>query len=139
MPERRPDSMDLGELARYLPILLLAGLVIAVLAAWGLMKKRPTPAELERQRRELIDAVGKVGDATIVEVQPYLISYSYHAHGIEYLATQDVSALEIFLPSDRWGTVGAVSVKYDPRNPANSIVVSERWSGLRPTSSKLER
>jgi hypothetical protein len=27
--------------------------------------------------------------------------------------------------------LGPVSVKYDPRNPANSIVVSEEWSGLR--------
>ena len=24
-----------------------------------------------------------------------------------------------------------MSVKYDPRNPANSIVVAEEWSGLR--------
>jgi hypothetical protein len=23
-------------------------------------------------------------------------------------------------------------VRYDPRNPANSIVLAEKWSGLRP-------
>jgi hypothetical protein len=27
--------------------------------------------------------------------------------------------------------IGPVSVKYDPRNPANSIVISEQWNGLR--------
>jgi hypothetical protein len=25
----------------------------------------------------------------------------------------------------------SVSVKYDPKNPANSIVVAEEWSGMR--------
>ena len=131
--------MDLAELARYWPGLFLGGLLVAGLVVWGLMRKRPNPAELERQRRALIDSIGKIGDGTIMEVQPHLISYSYHAHGIEYLASQDVSALEIILPADQWGMVGPVSVKYDPRNPANSIVISERWSGLRRTSAKLEK
>ena len=27
--------------------------------------------------------------------------------------------------------LGPVAVKYDPRNPANSIVLAEEWSGLR--------
>jgi hypothetical protein len=27
--------------------------------------------------------------------------------------------------------VGLASVRYDPKNPPNSIVVSEQWSGLR--------
>jgi hypothetical protein len=33
--------------------------------------------------------------------------------------------------------VSAMSVKYDPRNPANSIVVAEEWSGLRGASRLL--
>jgi hypothetical protein len=34
------------------------------------------------------------------------------------------------MPPD-FSTIDAVSVKYDPRNPANSIVLAEQWSGLR--------
>ena len=33
--------------------------------------------------------------------------------------------------------VSAISVKYDPRNPANSIVVAEEWSGLRGASRQV--
>ena len=33
--------------------------------------------------------------------------------------------------------IGPVSIKYDPRNPANSIVLSEEWSGLR-TAHRVE-
>jgi hypothetical protein len=32
-------------------------------------------------------------------------------------------------------TIGPVSVKYDARNPANSIVLAENWSGLRGTKA----
>ena len=38
--------------------------------------------------------------------------------------------LQEYLPHD-YSEVGPVSVKYDPRNPANSILVAEQWSGLR--------
>jgi hypothetical protein len=30
-----------------------------------------------------------------------------------------------------------MSVKYDPRNPANSIVVAEEWNGLRGATRLL--
>jgi hypothetical protein len=32
--------------------------------------------------------------------------------------------------------VGSVSVKYDARNPANSIVLAEEWSGLRANQQR---
>jgi hypothetical protein len=41
-----------------------------------------------------------------------------------------VAHLRTFLPTE-FQLGGPVSVKYDARNPANSIVVSEQWSGLR--------
>ncbi|MDQ6665705.1 MAG: hypothetical protein M3Z23_15100, partial [Acidobacteriota bacterium] len=66
-----------------------------------------------------------------VELQANVIEYSYHARGVGYTAWQDLSSLQAYLPEDRWSVVGPVSVKYDPRNPANSIVLCEQWSGLR--------
>jgi len=116
-------------------ILLLSGLAVGL---YFLLKKSPTPDELERQRRESIDATGKMGDGGITEIQHNLISYSYSVRGIEYQASQDVSALESLLPEEPWSVVGAVNIKYDPRNPANSIVLSERWSGLRKAAPRLK-
>ncbi len=109
-------------------------LVVAGALGWGLRshyKNRPTPAELERRRRAMINAHGKMGDAQIVEIQGAVAIYSYAVRGVEYTASQDLSALQASLPADPWKAVGAATLKYDPRNPANSIIVSERWSGIR--------
>ena len=55
---------------------------------------------------------------------------------MEYTASQDISGLVDKAAVDFSG-VSAMSVKYDPRNPANSIVVAEEWSGLRGASRLL--
>jgi hypothetical protein len=57
--------------------------------------------------------------------------YSYTVRGVEYLATQDLSALVDVLPAPAATLIGPATVKYTPRNPANSIVICEEWSGLR--------
>jgi hypothetical protein len=51
--------------------------------------------------------------------------------GVGYTAAQDVMSLEALLPSHRMSMIGPALVKFDPRNPANSIVLCEEWSGLR--------
>lgn len=116
-------------------ILALAGGVAAVaLGAWGVhryIKGRPSAAELERRRRTALHARGKMGDANVLEYQEHMAVYSYAIGGVEYMASQDLSDLITQLPDDRWTTIGPASIKYDPRNPANSIVLSEDWSGLR--------
>ena len=107
---------------------LLIALVALVISAWR--RARVTPDERERRRRELLSARGKMGDATLVEIRDDLLFYSYGVRGVEYTASQDVTLLHQFLPPD-FSSAGSVSVKYDPRNPANSIVLAEHWSGLR--------
>ena len=96
--------------------------------AWRL--SRVTPEERERRRREALVAGGKMGDANLMDVRDDLILYSYHVRGMEYTASQDISRLKSHMPADL-SCLGSVSVKYDARNPANSIVLAERWSGLR--------
>ena len=105
-------------------------------AAWK--KSRVAPEERERRRRATLAAYGKVGHATLVEVREGLLSYAYQVRGVEYTAWQDVSLLAPSVPADL-SAVAAVSVKYDPRNPANSIIVSERWSGLHVGTGTLVR
>ena len=105
-------------------------LVVAGVLGYRAWKaSRITPEERERRRRALLVAAGKMGDATLTEVREQFIFYAYLVRGVEYTASQDVSALRDRVPEDL-ASVNAVSVRYDPRNPANSIVVSEEWSGL---------
>ncbi len=115
--------------------LVLAGGLAVLLALIGYQSwknRRVPPEELERQRREALVSTGKMGDATLVEVREGLIFYSYQVWGVEYTASQDVSKLMEYLPSELPISTPVV-VRYDPRNPANSIVVAERWTGLRET------
>ena len=129
--------MNWEELLPYWPALAILGVLILVGAAVYLWtRKRPTAAELERRRRETIHGIGRMSGGTITEVQQSFVFYNYLVRGMEYQASQDVTGLETYLPAGWSGAIGAVGVKYDPRNPANSIVVSEHWSGLRKTSTK---
>jgi hypothetical protein len=108
---------------------VLVGLA-AVLGYRAWKSLRITPEEIERRRRAELVAQGKMGDAQLVEMREGFLFYSYAVRGVEYTASQDVSLLQERLPRD-FSIAGPVSVKYDARNPANSIVVAEEWSGLR--------
>jgi len=112
-----------------------AGIVIAA-AVYGVRRhrrNRPGPEELERRRRAHLYREGKMGDGEIIDVRTEASSivYSYSVAGVIYTASQDLNALRSLLPPDVMTMVGPVSVKFDPRNPANSIVLCEEWSGLR--------
>jgi hypothetical protein len=101
---------------------------------WGYVlwkRSRPSPQELERRRRKALYETGKMGDATLLEVRESLVFYSYDVRGVEYTASQDVSALRELLPTDPSAVNGVVFVKYDARNPANSMILCEQWSGIR--------
>ena len=118
--------------------LAAGGALLIVAGAMGFRAwraSRVTPEERERRRRALLVSIGKMGDATLTEVREEFVFYAYLVRGVEYTASQDVSALRDRVPSDL-STVHAVSVRYDPKNPANSIVVAEDWSGLHSGESR---
>jgi hypothetical protein len=106
-----------------------------------LLRRKPVSAdELERQRREWLDKVGRITDGTVIDVHEAprsaeksstFLVFQYDVAGVSYEASQDVTYLRhlINLHSCRLGL--PTSVRYDPQNPGNSIVVSERWMGLR--------
>ena len=60
-----------------------------------------------------------------------VLIYKYDVAGVSYECSQDVTYLRhwVNLQSCRLGV--HTSVKYAPQNPANSLVVSENWMGLR--------
>ena len=114
--------------------LALLGVLVFLLAAIGLRawrRSRISPDQKERERRVALLAAGKRADANLLDIHENLLIYSYAVRGVEYTASQDVSGLKAFLPDDV-ASLGHICVKYDPRNPANSIVLAEEWSGLRP-------
>ena len=121
--------------------LLVLGGITAAAAAWGVrfyLNSRPTPAELERRRRAKLYSRGKMGVANLLEYREQTVFFSYDIGGVEYTACQELADLQPLLPADVWSTIGPVAIRYDPRNPANSIVISEEWSGLRRASAKLK-
>jgi len=122
----------------YILILVAAGVLAA---AYFLLRSKPKTAdEMERERRAWLDRVGRITDGTVIDVQEMqgansrpstLLIYQYDVAGVSYEASQDVTYLRQFinLHSCRLGL--PTSVRFDPQNPGNSIVVSERWMGLR--------
>jgi hypothetical protein len=124
--------LDSPYAAARLASVALAVLLAAILGviAWRCWRhRRVTPEERERRRRAFLVSSGKMGDAALVEIHDDLVFYTYAVRGVEYTASQDVSKLAEKVPADL-SNVPSVSVKYDPKNPANSIILAEEWSGL---------
>lgn len=118
--------------------LLAVGLATAALVAYLLRRRRKTPEEVERERRAWISKIGRITDGTVIDIHEMdgtrpaqFIIYQYDVAGVSYEASQEITYLRQFvnLHSCRLGL--PTSVKYDPHNPGNSIVVSESWFGLR--------
>jgi hypothetical protein len=117
--------------ASLLPILCGAILLAAIaLAIRAFLRNRPSPQEIERRRRLAINSVGKLIAGQIVDLNGSMVNYSYMIAGVEYSASQDISGLESILAGDPMRMLGAVGVKFDPRNPANSIIICEEWTGI---------
>ena len=121
-------------------ILILTVAAVLIVAYFLLRKKPKTPDDLERERREWLDRIGRITDGTVIDVQEMpgttdrpatFLIYHYDVAGVSYEASQDVTYLRqlINLHSCRLGL--PTSVRFDPQHPGNSIVLSERWMGLR--------
>ena len=59
-----------------------------------------------------------------------LLYYTYSISGVTYETAQDITGLEERLHLSRVATGQIASVKYDPSNPSNSILLADDWSGL---------
>ncbi len=126
---------------RLLPI--AAGSLAVVVIGFALVsrKSRKSPDQKERERRDRISLGGRITDGTVIDVheeeasdghpEAQLIVYQYDVAGVSYECSQDVTWLRhlVDLHSCRLGV--PASVKYDPQNPGNSIVIAENWTGLR--------
>jgi hypothetical protein len=126
------------ELLKLPAVQISAGAAVAVgltMTAMRVFRKGASAEELERQRRLLVNQRGRIGDGLVSDIRDGVIYFSYSIHGVDYQATQSVASLGDVIPEEPQRIIGPVMLKYLPRNPANSIVVCEKWSGLRKTPS----
>ena len=117
-----------------LNLLYLAGATAAAasVVVWAWRRRRLTPGERERRRRIGIGRQGRMTDGLVTDTHDGVLYYSYSVHGVHYATSQDISGLLDRLPAGAAMLVGAATVKFLQRNPADSIVLSEEWSGFRP-------
>ena len=131
------------------------GTAAAAGIAWYFLKRpRLTPEEVERNRRNLLANIGRITDGSITDMStnqdtlttqdiltseekssriPQIIIYNYRIAGVSYECGQVVTALPDHVRGIRIDL--PIQVRYNPQNPADSIVVAESWSGLRLDSS----
>jgi len=109
---------------------------------WLLTRRRPTEAELEHGRRELLVGYGRIVDGVLMdhfqiesetgETREMLL-YHYEISGVTYECSQDVTALGDVVDPALVRVGMPCSVRYQPGSPENSILVAERWNGIRET------
>lgn len=121
--------------------ILILGIAAAALVTYVLFYREPkAPKDEEKERRAWLEQTGRITDGTVIDVQEIpgalhksavVLIYQYDVAGVSYECSQEVTYLRhlINLHSCRLGL--HTSVKYDPQNPGNSLVVSENWMGLR--------
>jgi len=146
-------------LANWREMLPLAGLVVMAaigIVVW-LRRKPEDASEIERQRRAYLNKVGRIVEGQVLEISEHtppaeksrqsgsfakrsiaatsngtqrLLYYTYSISGVTYETAQDVTGLEERLHLTRAAVGQTASVKYDPSNPSNSILLADDWSGL---------
>ena len=133
-----PNFNFMSSFSFYILAAVLLGAALAIYLMFG--RKKKTAAEIERERRDWLNQIGRITDGTVIDVQELvpnghaaatMLIFQYDVGGVSYEASQDVTYLRqwVNLHSCRLGL--PTSVRYDPQNPGNSIVVSEKWMGLR--------
>ena len=121
---------------------IAAGLAVALLAAgaaaWLVLRKRPTPEEMERARRQFLVQSGRLVDGMLLDVYEVdaadgraltMLLFSYRIGGVDYECSQDITAVAGWFEVSKVRAGFPCSVRYQPGNPQNSIVVAEGWTG----------
>jgi hypothetical protein len=116
----------------------VAALTASVL--WFIYRKRPTAEELERARRQMLVQSGRIVDGMLLDVREVeaedgrtltMLLFSYRNGGVNYECSQDITDMPGVVDLAQVRAGFPCSIRYQPGNPQNSLVVAEKWSGLR--------
>jgi len=126
---------------------IIAGLlVLGGIAFWLVLRKRPTPEELERARRQFLVQSGRLVDGMLLDVCEVeapgksksdptrtliMLLYNYRIGGVNYECSQDITDMPGVINASQVRAGFPCTARYQPGNPQNSIVVAEDWTGVR--------
>jgi len=134
-----PSPLSLALRSPRILVAIGVGTAAAIgVAGYILTRPKPTAEEIERSRRDFLATTGRITDGNITgtptqpEDTPAILIYTYRIAGVSYECAQDVTLLPDHVRDIRVDL--PIQIRYDPHNPANSIVVAESWSGLRLTA-----
>jgi hypothetical protein len=114
--------------------------VLAAFAVWLVLHKRATAEELERARRLFLVQSGRLVDGMLLDICEVdagdgrtltMLLYSYRIAGVDYECSQDITDMRTVVDAAQVRVGFPCSVRYQPGNSQNSIVVAEGWTGLR--------
>ena len=115
-------------------------LALVALGLWLAFRKRLTPEEIEQQRRLFLAQVGRLVDGMLLDINNVeaedgrmltMLIYEYRIAGVDYECSQDLTYMSDVVNVEQIRPGFPCSVRYQPGNPQNSIVVAETWTGLR--------
>lgn len=140
-------------------VLAMGAAAIAAIAmiSYAFFRPAEEPENVERRRRLHLNQIGRIAEGQVVELAEHppepreiprklfgsrarpivdlgprhLVTYSYAISGVTYHTAQDITGLEGQIRFERLVAGQPASVKYDPSNPSDSILVADDWSGLR--------
>ena len=133
---------------------VLASIGAAVACLGGVVwymatRKQTNYEEIERTRRQDLVLGGRIIDGTVIDIADMdayeakrpegmqLILYKYEIAGVSYECSQDIGGLKDVIQLSDIRVGFPCSVRYDPRQPENSIVIAENWIGLRDTANSV--
>ena len=146
----------LSDWHNWLPLGGIAVLAIVGFILW-LRRKPEDASDIERQRRAYLNRVGRIVEGQVLEVVNHardlrdvkpggffnkraastsanskqkLLYYTYSISGVTYETAQDITGLEEQAHLSNVIAGQPASVKFDPANPSNSILLADDWSGL---------
>ena len=109
--------------------LVATGALVWLVARY--FRRTRSPEERERRRRIRLHVNGRLTEVTIFQADAGILQYGYEIGGVAYDTTQDISTLLDYLPRPAEQLLGTAVAKYDPNNPANSIIMCEHWLGFK--------
>ncbi len=119
---------------------LAAATAVAAAAVWLVFRKRPSAEEVEWARRQFLVQSGRLVDGMLLDIYEVeaddgrsltMLLFKYRIGGVDYECSQDITTLRGVLNVADVRAGFPCTVRYQPGNPQNSIVVAEGWSGLR--------